>query len=282
MNGRFGSQQRIPVAVIFALILCVLGLQACQSTGLSTRAAQIDALTLPEPDAQRQRAMRRLALASAYFEQNQSDPALQEARAALQIDPTYAQAFSLIGLIHQRANATGLAQQSFEQALQLAAHAPATPADLAEIQHNYGWFLCQQDRFEPAQAQLMQALSQPGYRQVAKSWMAVGVCQLRAGDKIQARRSFDAALVFEPANPLARYQLAVLDWQNGDAQRAKTMLNALNSSPQASAESLWLGIQLARSLAEPSEQRRLAQQLNQFFPNSIQALALAQGKFQDQ
>jgi type IV pilus assembly protein PilF len=112
--------------------------------------------------------------------------------------------------------------------------------------------------------------------------MALGVCQLRAGQKTQARRSFDAALTLEPANPVARYQLAVLDWQNGDALRAQATLTSLNSSPQASAESLWLGIQLARALSQPQEQRRLAQQLNQFFPNSTQALTLDQGKFQDQ
>jgi type IV pilus assembly protein PilF len=282
MTKRLGVQHGSSIASLLAMLICVLGLQGCQSTNHSARVAQIDVLTTPEPDAQRQRAMRRLALASAYFEQNQSEASLQEARAALQIDPMFAQAFSLIGLIHQRANAPALAQQSFERALQLAGQAPASFADLAEVQHNYGWFLCQQDRFESAQAQLMQAVLQPGYRQVAKSWMALGVCQLRAGDKRLARLSFDTALVLEPANPVARYQLAVLDWQNGDAQRAQSTLSALNNSPQASPESLWLGIQLARALSQPVEQRRLAQQLNQFFPNSTQALALAQGKFQDQ
>jgi type IV pilus assembly protein PilF len=280
MNGRLGAKQRTRTAAVLALIVCVMGLQACQSSLHNTRAAHLDTLTSPEPDAQRQRAMRRLALAAAYFEQNQSEAALQEARAALQIDPVYAQAFSLIGLIHQRDNSPALAQSSFEQALQLAAQAPA--ADLAEVQHNYGWFLCQQNRFEDAQAQLRQAVPQPGYRQVAKSWMALGLCQLRAADKPQARRSFEAALLLEPENPVARYQLAVLDWQNGDAKRAQSTLTTLNRSPQASAQSLWLGIQLARALLQPQEQARLAQQLNQFFPNSTQALALAQGKFQDQ
>ncbi len=282
MNGRLGAQQLIQTVALFALVLGVLSLQACRSPMRDARTAQLDALTAPEPDAQRERAMRRLALASAYFEQNQSTAALQEARAALQIDATYPQAFSLIGLIHQRANAPALAQQSFEQALELASQPPATPLDLAEVQHNYGWFLCQQDRFELAQTQLMQAVAQPGYPQGAKSWMVLGVCQLRAGQKTQARRSFDAALALEPSNPLARYQLAVLDWQNGDALRAQSTLSVLNSSAHASSESLWLGIQLARALSQPQEQRRLAQQLTQFFPNSTQALALAQGKFQDQ
>jgi type IV pilus assembly protein PilF len=242
----------------------------------------LDVLTTPEPDVQRQRAQRRLALASAYFEENQTEAALQEARAALQIDPAFAQAFSLIGLIHQRANAPDLAQQSFEQALRLASQTPATPADLAQVQHNYGWFLCQQNRWDEAQSQLTQAIAQPGYRQAGKSWMALGLCQLRAGQKTQARRSFDAVLALEPANPVARYQLAVLAWQNAETQLAQSTLLPLNSSPQASAESLWLGIQLAQALVQPQELQRLAQQLTQSFPNSSQAIALAQGKFKDQ
>jgi len=272
----------MPKATLLAMVVCVLGLQACQSPMPNTRAAQLDVLTTPEPDVQRQRAQRRLALASAYFEENQTEAALQEARAALQIDPAFAQAFSLIGLIHQRANAPDLAQQSFEQALRLASQKPATPADLAQVQHNYGWFLCQQNRWDAAQSQLTQAIAQPGYRQAGKSWMALGLCQLRASQNTQARRSFDAVLTLEPANPVARYQLAVLAWQNAETQLAQSTLLPLNSSPQASAESLWLGIQLAQALVQPQELQRLAQQLTQSFPNSSQAIALAQGKFKDQ
>jgi type IV pilus assembly protein PilF len=128
----------------------------------------------------------------------------------------------------------------------------------------------------------MQAIAQPGYRQAGKSWMALGLCQLRAGQTFQARRSFDSVLAMEPANPVARYQSAVLAWQNAEPQLAQTTLSSLNSSPQASAESLWLGIQLAHALAQPQELQRLTQQLNQFFPNSSQAIALAQGRFKDQ
>jgi len=277
-----GGQTLISKIAFFGLVVCVLGLQACQSPSQNMHAAHLDVLTTPEPEAKRQRAMRRLVLASAYFEQNQSEAALQEARAALQIDPANAQTYSLIGLIHQRANAPALALQSFEQALHLAAQTTAGLTDLAEVRHNYGWFLCQQDRFDLGQIQLMQAIAQPGYRQAGKSWMALGLCQLRAGQTTQARRSFDAVLALEPANPVARYQLAVLAWQNAEPQLAQTTLSPLNNSPLASAESLWLGIQLAHALVQPQEQRLLTQQLNQFFPNSSQAIALAQGKFKDQ
>ena len=153
--------------------LCVLS--ACGSATF-----QLDALTPAEPSATRERAMRRLSLATAYYEQNQNTFAVQEVRSALQIDPQFAQAYSLLGLIHQRDNAPQLAQQSFEQALQLASITPVRTAELAEIQHNYGWFLCEQNQFAKAQVQFDSALSQANYRYADKTAKAMALCQQRA------------------------------------------------------------------------------------------------------
>jgi len=162
----------------------LLGLHACSSASPA-----LDALTQPEPDSTRQRAMRRLTLASAYFEQGQTDVAQQEVRAALQIDANFADAYSLLGLIHQRNNAPLLAQQSFQKALALASEPPVRSADLAAIQHNYGWFLCQQNRFAEAQAEFERALSQPTYRQVDKTRKAIELCNQRAIPSSDVRRS---------------------------------------------------------------------------------------------
>jgi type IV pilus assembly protein PilF len=163
------------VASMGLLFFAVCGLSACRSAG-----TQLDTLTQAEPDSTRQRAMRRLSLASAYYEQNQNDVAQQEVRAALQIDSQFAQAYSLLGLIHQREKAPDLAQASFEQAIALASRLPVRTAELAAIQHNYGWFLCQQNRFADSQAQFDQALAQSSYRQADKTRQATALCKARA------------------------------------------------------------------------------------------------------
>ena len=160
------------------LSVCMAAL--CVLSACSSATFQLDALTPAEPSAIRERAMRRLSLASAYYEQNQNTFAVQEVRSALQIDPQFAQAYSLLGLIHQRDKAPQLAQQSFEQALQLASMSPVRTAELAEIQHNYGWFLCEQNQFAKAQVQFDNALSQPSYRFAEKTTKAVTLCQQRA------------------------------------------------------------------------------------------------------
>jgi type IV pilus assembly protein PilF len=170
------------LTLVCALLAATCGLSACVSSS-----TQIDMLTQAEPDSTRQRAMRRLNLASAYYEQNQNDVAQQEVRAALQIDPQFAEAYSLLGLIHQRDNAPGLAQQSFEQAIELASVSPLNAAELSAIQHNYGWFLCQYNRFTEAQTQFQLAVSQSSYRQIDKTRNAMGICQARASLQDKAR-----------------------------------------------------------------------------------------------
>jgi len=169
---------------MFLMGIALVGLCAC-----STVTQPLDALTQPEPDGTRQRAMRRLHLASAYFEQGQNEVAQQEVRAALQIDPHYAEAYSLLGLIHQRAHAPTLAQQSFEKAIQLGTQSPVHGAELAAIQHNYGWFLCEQNLFSDAHAQFNLALAQPGYRQVDKTKKAIDFCNARDKANMNVRKS---------------------------------------------------------------------------------------------
>jgi type IV pilus assembly protein PilF len=239
---------------------------------------QLNALTQAEPDSTRLRAMRRLNLASAYFEQGQIEVAQQEVRAALEIDPNFADAYSLLGLIHQRDNAPLFAQQSFEHAIQLAAgHSPQQAA----IQHNLGWLFCQQNRLPEAQLQLTRAAETPGYRLAGKTWMALGVCQLRSGETADAHLSFEKSLAYDGNNVVSRYQLAKLDFQSGAAMTAQQTLSPLNASSQASADSLWLGIQLDNVLKQTQDMHKLGAQLMKKFPHSVQAQAWTDRKFQD-
>lgn len=156
-------------------------LLASSLVACGTSQSTLDTLTYAEFDSTQQRAMRRLNLASAYYEQGQNAVAQQEVRAALKIDPASAQAYSLLGLIHQRDNAPQLAQQSFEQALLFASKSPVRGDQLGSIEHNYAWFLCQQNRFADAHVHFDKALAQPSYRQADKTLKAIEFCQARAG-----------------------------------------------------------------------------------------------------
>lgn len=263
-------------ACLFAAVL-VATLSAC-ATPYSR--SSLDALTPVALNDTQARAQRRLVLATAYFEQGQNDVAMQEVRATLNIDPHHASAYNLLGLIHQRNNAFALAQQSFEASAHLAKQSTNT-LELANAQHNLGWLLCQQAQYAQAQAQFEQALLQTHYRQHGKTHMTAGLCHLRAGQTDAARQSWQQSLQHDGLNSVVRYQLALLDWQAQPAL-AQNLLAPLHEHALGTPESLWLGVRVAKALDNLQDMQQLGQQLQQRYPESVQAKAWIQRKFDEQ
>ena len=109
-----------------------------------------------EPEAQK-RARTRMELASAYYSRGQMTTALDQVKLAIAADPLYGEAFNLRGLIYSSLGEKMLAEESFKRALQLNARD-------ADTMHNYGWFLCEQQRYGESNAMFSQALAVPQYR----------------------------------------------------------------------------------------------------------------------
>lgn len=272
--------ERSPVKTVMGwlwLSVSLVSLVACAAPYASSNS---DELTPTELNANQQRAQHRLVLATAYFEQGQTDVALQEVRAALKIDERSPGGYNLLGLIHQSNNAPDLAQQSFERSLRWAKQA-ASSTEIANAHHNLGWLLCQQAHYEAAQAQFDQALLQKHYRGHSKTHMTAGVCHARAGHTLAARQSWTRSLELDQHNPLVRYQLALLEWQTQPAL-AQSLLEPLHTQGLGTPESLWLGVRVAYALSQSEEMQQLGLQLQQRYPTSDQTKAWIQRKFEQQ
>ena len=115
-----------------------------------------------------------MELAVGYFEQGQTNVALDELKQVIAIDPGFPDAYNLRGLIYMRLNDMRQAEDSFRRAVAL------NPRD-ANVQHNYGWLLCQQGRYDESQRAFDVAMANPLYAGRAKTLMAQGLCQARAG-----------------------------------------------------------------------------------------------------
>lgn len=221
------------------------------------------------------RARVRLELAAAYFSRGQATTALDEVKQALAAKPDLAEAFNLRGLIMASLNEPTQADQSFQRALQLA------PRD-GDTLHNYGWFLCQQRRFDESEAQFAAAIAAPQYPDVARSWMARGVCQARQGRLPDAERSLSRSFELDPANPAAAFALADLLYLRGELERARFYVRRVNAQPdQSNAQSLWLAARIERRMGNTTGLDDFARQLRDRFPDSPEARALAQGRFDD-
>lgn len=226
-----------------------------------------------EPEA-RKRARIRMELAVGYFEQGKTNIALDELKQVIAIDPSYADAYNLRGLIYMQLNDARLAEDSFRRAVAL------NPRD-ANTLHNLGWLQCQQRRFDEADSAFEQALGNPLYGERAKTLMAQGLCQARAGKSEIAERTLAKAYELDAGNPIVGYNLAHLLFVRGDMPRAQFYIRRLNNSELANAESLWLGIKVERKLGDKLAMAQLAEQLKKRFPRSHETASFEKGSFDE-
>ncbi len=226
-----------------------------------------------EPDS-RKRARIRLELAVGYFEQGQTTIALDELKQSISADPNFSEAYSLRGLIYMRLGDPRLAEDSFRRALAISPRDP-------DVLHNYGWMLCQQGRYAESQQAIAQAIANPLYGGRAKSWMAQGLCQLKAGQSAEAEQSLLRAYELEAGNPVTGYNLANVMFLRGETVRAQFYVRRLNNSEYANAESLWLGIKVERKLGNRDVVQQLATQLRKRFIQSRELAAFDRGAFDE-
>lgn len=268
----FSGLTLIGLALAAAALLggCASGGGAMAGKGASAAEPMTES---DEPEA-RKRARIRLELASSYFENGQTTVALDEIKQSLAADPTFGSAHVLRGLVYMRLNELPLADESFRRALQL------NPRD-ADAMHNYGWFVCQQGRYQEAVDLFARALASPLYGGQAKTLMAKGICQTRMGHLQDAETSFARSYELDAGNPITGYNLALLLYGRGEYTRAQFYIRRLNNSELANAETLWLGIKVERRLNNTEAQEQLAQQLSRRFPKSREWTSYQRGAFDE-
>lgn len=270
---RYGFQFAVSAAVLWLLA----GLTGCAAGGgplPGSNDSSAEIMTASDEPDLRRRARLRLELAVGYFEQGQTTVALDELKQVLSLDPTFGDAYNLRGLIYMRLNDPKSSEESFRRAIALNARD-------ADALHNYGWFLCQRGRYSEAQQAFSGALTNPLYRDRAKTFLAQGLCEARAGQRDQAERSLGRAYELDAANPVTGYNLALLLYMRGDFTRAQFYIRRLNNSEQANAESFWLGVRVERRMNNSAAMLQLADQLKRRFPQSREAAAYERGVFDE-
>ena len=227
-----------------------------------------------EPEAQK-RARARMELASAYFGRGQMTTALDQVKLAIAADPLYGEAFNLRGLIYSNLGDRTLAEESFKRALQLNARD-------ADAMHNYGWFLCQQQRYGEANAMFGQALAVPQYRGVARTLLAQGVCYAHGGQLPEAEATLVRAYEIDPSSPFTATNLSEVLYRRGEFERARFYIRRVNSQAEvANAQTLWLAARIENKLGNQQGAAQFGNQLRNRFPDSREAAAYARSAFDD-
>ena len=254
-----------------ALLLAMAG---CASRNSDATGATIDILTASDEPEARKRARIRMELAVGYFEQGQTNVALDELKQVIVADPAFPDAYNLRGLIYMRLNDMRQAEESFRRAVSL-------NSKDSNALHNYGWLLCQQGRYDDAARAFDGAMSNPLYPDRAKTLMTQGLCQARAGRKDDAERSLARSYELDAANPVTGYNLANLLFQRGEFPRAQFYIRRLNNTELANSETLWLGIKVEEKLNDRVAMLQLADQLKRRFPQSREIDFYNRGAFNE-
>jgi len=227
-----------------------------------------------ESDAAR-RGRARLELAEAYFQRGQMTTALEQVKLAIQADPSLDAAYMLRGLIYANLGDLALADDSFRRALQI-------NPQYGDGLHNYGWYLCQQRRYDEADAMFRRALAVPQYRDGPRTLLAQGVCQASAGRLDVAEQTLSRSYELDPSNPTTAFHLSEVLYQRGQYERARFYVRRVNAIPELSnAQTLWLAARIEKRLGNQQGAQDFGMQLRNRFPDAPETAAFLRGGFDE-
>lgn len=262
------------VGLLMATLVALLA--GCAApTAPSTPADPREIVTASDQSSADKRARVRLELAAAYFGRGQGTTALDEVKQALAAKPDLPEAYNLRGLIYASLGEPRLAEESFQRALQL------SPRD-ADTMHNYGFFLCQQRRFTESEMQFNAALMQPQYADAARTLLAQGGCQARAGNWGDAERTLLRSYELDPSSAATAFNLSEVLYRRGEYERARFYIGRVNAVPeQSNAQTLWMAARIERRIGDVGAVQSFGRQLRDRFPQSPEALLYERGRFDE-
>lgn len=252
-----------------ALVAGCAGLSGGSSNEPEVSQSQSD---ITETGDARNRARANTELAALYYERGNLGVALEVLRTATAADVTYAPAHGMLGLVYMDLRENNLAQQSFERALRYA------PND-ADINHNYGWFLCQTGKEAESTKYFLQAIRNPLYRTPWKSYSAAGQCALKKDNLKDAADFFGRALKLNPDEPTSLLKLAGIEYRNGDLAEARRLIARYGRVVEPNAEGLWLAVRIERKVGDKTGENSYTDQLRRRFPASREFQQMQRGEY---
>jgi type IV pilus assembly protein PilF len=258
--------------ILLCLFLAPL-LAACTGTS-ATRADNVEQSVVrqTETNETRQRAKVHAELGALYLQDGRPEVALEEARKSLEADSSYAPGHSLMGLIYMSLRKTELAEASLRRALQFA---PGDP----EINNNYGWYLCQNNRIKESYNYFQTALGNPLYLTPAKALTNIGICALMEKDDRKGEEYLLRAVRADRSNLRAYYLLADINYRTKRYADARQWLNDLHAKIDPTAESAWLALRVERQLGDREGEARYIGILRRKYRDSFEYQKLSRGEF---
>ena len=265
-----GRKALLTSAFFLALTaLAPLPAQAQKNTQQSS-----DAPTQAVPKDITTRAKLHTELASLYFQNGNLIVALEELTLAIAINPDYAPAYALRGVVLYHIKEFPSAESDFQKALKLNARDP-------EINNNYGWYLCQTGKEKESIDYFLKAIRDPLYQTPEIAHLKAGACHIKLGELDQAEEYLRRTLRFSPGDLQAQYHLAVIGYKRSNFDAARMyLMEVIKNMPEPTPEVLWLLLRVERKLGDKTAEDSLTARLRRKFPDSPEYQELMKGNFE--
>lgn len=189
------------------------------------------------------------------------DAARRAAELALDTNPDSAAAHTLRGVVAAREGEVDLAGDHYRRAVELAPH-------IGGMHNNYATWLCANGRADESLAWFERAIADRNYRTPAVALGNAGACAGQAGQDERAGRYLQAALEFDPENPVALAAMAEHEFRAGRAFHARAFSQRRLAVAPPNAAVLLLASQIEQKLGDKEAAAGYVQRLRAEFPDT--------------
>jgi type IV pilus assembly protein PilF len=208
-------------------------------------------------------------LALKYIESKNRESARHHLRRAFEIDDNSVDATFAMAMLYQLEGEPKLAEEYFKKTLRLDSH-------YTRGRNNYGAFLFAHGRYKEAYEHFVVASEALDYDNRARVMVNLGRTALQLDKPERAMAAFERANRINAGMPAVKYELADLNFKQGDYAAAKRYLEAYRQIARPAPQTLLLGIKIERIFGNKDREASYAMVLKNKFPYSKEYLEYKQ------
>lgn len=246
--------------IFFTGLILTVSLSGCVSTPTDPVTGKTDSREAAEVNT---------SLGQEYMARGQYEVAMDKLLKAIEEDPDYAAAHTVLAVLHEQLGQVEEAGKEYHRAVRAA-------PDNGDVNNNYGVYLCQQGRGDEAGRYFQAAVDDPFYRTPHVAMANAGSCALRQNELDKAEGFLRKSLEYDASFADALLPMAIVSQRKGAFLQARAFLQRYEAATAMSAQGLLLGYQIETELGDSASATRYATELFERFPDSEQFRQLEQ------
>ena len=212
----------------------------------------------------KQASLTNVQLAVGYLRRGKYEIAQEKLYKAIEQDSDNVTAYTTMAFLLMQINKLEEAEEYYLDALDIKENDP-------ELRNGYGTYLCRVRRTNDAMEQFELAYNNPFYKTAYLAHSNAGMCLLQAGKYEPAEKMLRHALKLQPELSTALISMAELAVKTERFMMGRAYVQRYHAINRPSAESLWVQVQVERSLGAEEHYLKAANQLMDAFSDSEQA-----------